>query len=41
MEDTNPDLNIMAETKHMGTLAMVRNVWINVRTQTWITIKDM
>ena len=41
MEDTSPDLNIMAETKNMGTLAMGRYVWTKVSTQTWITIKDM
>ena len=41
MEDANPDLNIIAETKDTGTLAMGHYVWTKVSTQTWITIKDM
>ena len=32
--DTNPDLNIMAETKDTGTLAMGHYVWTKVSTQT-------
>ena len=40
-ENNNTDLNIMAETKNQGTLAMGRYLCTIVCSQTCITIKDM